>query len=319
MGDQSSEMECLRADLARVTAERDEVRAELLRCTAECDEVRARGRELRREVEALAVERDALREALATQAAAVREEARMWNARATELEGERDALIQQRDHGMYRDPELSDPNGPVPEDPKELELQFCRMRWRLHHLDRKLSAMDTLARTYRLDPSATNAELVVDRAAGEMREVKALRRERESVSKALGLNVCPTYWLDELVPAARALRAERDALCAIVDGREGTPMWRQEHPTQTEAMAHAVSGGLWLGMKPGEMPFVVGFHDDESVGGLALFSDRFPYNDPMDMEWDEVWMPDNFGGCVWCPIRSDGRPCAWPVVEADRG
>ena len=96
-------------------------------------------------------------------------------------------------------------------------------------------------------------------------------------------------------------------------------MWRQEHPTQTEAMAHAVSGGLWLGMKPGEMPFVVGFHDDESVGGLALFSDRFPYNDPMDMEWDEVWMPDNFGGCVWCPIRSDGRPCAWPVVEADRG
>lgn len=122
--------EQLRAKSARVTAERDEARAELLRRTAECDEVRARGRELRREVEALAVERDALREALATQAAAVRqldvartarhdadardaetlrrrqqapgdvlaeiaavrEEARMWNARATELEGERDAL-----------------------------------------------------------------------------------------------------------------------------------------------------------------------------------------------------------------------------------
>ena len=57
----SDDNEQLRAELARVTAERDEVRAELLRRTAECDEVRARGRELRREVEALKVERDALR------------------------------------------------------------------------------------------------------------------------------------------------------------------------------------------------------------------------------------------------------------------
>lgn len=57
----SDDNEQLRAELARVTAERDEVRAELMRQIAERDEVRARARELRREVEALKAERDRTR------------------------------------------------------------------------------------------------------------------------------------------------------------------------------------------------------------------------------------------------------------------
>lgn len=230
----SDDNEQLRAKSARVTAERDEARAELLRRTAECDEVRARGRELRREVEALAVERDALREALATQAAAVRqldvartarhdadardaetlrrrqqapgdvlaeiaavrEEARMWNARATELEGERDAL--------------------------RSELDAMRLRW--------------------------------EYASGALEDLS--RGCSEALSPRMSFDA--TRPAREIVERITAVVAERDALRAIVEGRTTLP-------SDAEALAHDEAHGQWL---------VVGLNDQGStmaaMFGLAV-------------------------------------------------
>ena len=128
------------------------------------------------------------------------------------LRAERDELLRQRDHDLYRDPDLTDPNGPVPADPDDLRLGFCRLRWRLHHLDRKLSAFDTLARTYRIDPSAANAELVVNRACSDLREIEAARRALDPSPDA------PASRLPDAIAALMAecerLRAERDAIRA---------------------------------------------------------------------------------------------------------
>lgn len=84
------------------------------------------------------------------------------------------------------------------------------------------------------------------------------------------------------------LRAERDALRAIVEGREEPPM-------RDEIAAH---GGPWLVLRePGEYDVV--------YSTLALMLRR------QDVE--------HRGRPVrWWPLR-DGRPCAWPVVEVSRG
>jgi hypothetical protein len=134
------------------------------------------------------------------------------------LRAERDELLRQRDHDLYRDPDLTDPNGPVPADPDDLRLGFCRLRWRLHHLDRKLSAFDTLAKTYRIDPSAANAELVVNRACSDFEARLAAESLRE---------------------ANAGLRRELDTARAILAGRS-TP------PTDAEIEAHDAAGGSWL-------------------------------------------------------------------------
>ena len=103
------DIDTLLADLARVTAERDATRAELMRQIAERDALREALATQAAAVRQLDVARTARHDADARDAetlrrrqqapgdvlaeiAAVREEARMWNARATELEGERDAL-----------------------------------------------------------------------------------------------------------------------------------------------------------------------------------------------------------------------------------
>ncbi len=89
----------------------------------------------------------------------------------------------------------------------------------------------------------------------------------------------------ETAEAVRALVAERDALRAIVEGRT-TP------PTDAEMLSHWRAGGWWLVLgADGQLRSECVREDGDVFRGARriIAADR------------------------------DGRPCAWPVVEASRG
>ena len=95
----------------------------------------------------------------------------------------------------------------------------------------------------------------------------------------------------EIVPeeGARCDACEVKHLRAIIEGRT-TP------PTDAEVYAHGGPGrsGWWLVSSPDDM-------------SLELIEQ------PKERDWCIEW-----GATQWLPIDLDGRPCAWPTVEAPR-
>ena len=91
-----------------------------------------------------------------------------------------------------------------------------------------------------------------------------------------------------------ALRAERDALRAIVEGQTTLP-------TDAEALAHDRAGGRWLVLRAS------GGTIGRSDADLAVFG--------LGVAWISPTPTDDFPGAerVW-PLDATGRPCAWPAA-----
>ena len=107
----------------------------------------------------------------------------------------------------------------------------------------------------------------------------------------------------ELRVKIAALTAERDAAQAIIAGR-ATP------PTDAEIAAHAdeSSIGAWL--------------ITATDGNRSLVHLWRPFDaDSRSEDWEMLRRrmgPFKFTIARWVPIDAEGRPCAWPVVEAKR-
>lgn len=103
----------------------------------------------------------------------------------------------------------------------------------------------------------------------------------------------------ESVDEANALRMERAALRAIVDGRTAPP-------TEAEIAAHEAAGGRWRSIVPGEFILSTGDGDAEDARQTSAVQRA---NEPIIMR----------AGVRWWAIDAQGRCCAWPVVaEASR-
>lgn len=99
---------------------------------------------------------------------------------------------------------------------------------------------------------------------------------------------------DQAESAVARLRAERDAMRAIVEGRT-------KPPTGEEIAAHADAGGAWLVTIP-------------AVRNIRHAAETRYTSDPKEVS--RLWWTD---GARWVAVRN-GRPCAWPVVpEAQKG
>jgi len=107
----------------------------------------------------------------------------------------------------------------------------------------------------------------------------------------------------ELRVKIAALTAERDAAQAIIAGR-ATP------PTDAEIAAHADESpiGAWL--------------ITATDGNRSLVHLWRPFDaDSRSEDWEMLRRrmgPFKFTIARWVPIDAEGRPCAWPVVEAKR-
>jgi len=99
--------------------------------------------------------------------------------------------------------------------------------------------------------------------------------------------------VDVLLDAVAALRAERDALRAIIDGRTVPP-------TAEEIEAHHAAGGAWLVTLP-------------AVRQVRVRPETRCTDTPSEVS--RLWWSE---GARWVAI-TDGRPCAWPVVAAVEG
>lgn len=80
-----------------------------------------------------------------------------------------------------------------------------------------------------------------------------------------------------------ALTAERDAARGIIAGRATAP-------TAAEIEAHSKAGGTWY------------VRSGDRAGVLSIV--------------DETRWIASEGGYRWWALDAEGRPCAWPVVEA---
>ena len=100
---------------------------------------------------------------------------------------------------------------------------------------------------------------------------------------------------DAIAHATATLTAERDALRAIIEGRD-TP------PTDAEIAAHHAVGGSWRCLSPewdGTMTSDCDTARDLGAEGWAHAARTVPMH----------------GMTRWWALDAAGRPCTWPVVD----